>query len=175
MSEMDRLREEKRPKSAYPFKEPVKLRPNNIVNTPHYLVTPFDNLTTLKTAAQFNNYYSPTNKNNANTNNNNNIINNINGRFNPHPYHYNYHNNLHVQPNFNSYYNEEKFFDNFLNQISNGKDSKNDKSFYKYYAKENDRRKREGNSFLMLLPGIAIPIDTDAGESEDESNSSTSN
>jgi hypothetical protein len=161
---MDRLREEKRPKSAYPFKEPVKLKPTNIAHSPHYLVAPFDNLATLKTASQFNNYYA--------TNNNNNII---NSRFNPHPYQYHYHNNLHIQPNINSYYNEEKFFDNFLNQITNGKDSKNDKSFYKYYAKENDRRKREGNSFLMLLPGIAIPIDTDAGESEDESNSSTSN
>ncbi len=52
-----------------------------------------------------------------------------------------------ARPPSNPYYNDEKFFDNFLNQMNqqaaNGKDS-SDKSFYKYYAKENDKRKREG-------------------------------
>ena len=47
-------------------------------------------------------------------------------------------------------------------------------NFYESYSKENDKRKKEGNGFLMLLPGIAIPIDTDAGES-DEDNTYNSN
>lgn len=50
----------------------------------------------------------------------------------------------------------------------NTKDPKGEKNFYESYAKENDRRKKEGNGFLMLLPGIAIPIDTDAGESDED-------
>lgn len=70
----------------------------------------------------------------------------------------------------------------------NYKEFKNGKNFYENYARENDRRKKEGkknlewykknnknannlkfkgNGFLMLLPGIAIPIDTDAGDSDD--------
>ena len=32
-------------------------------------------------------------------------------------------------------------------------------------------KKKKGNGFLMLLPGIAIPIDTDAGDSDDASSS----
>ncbi|RNA27291.1 hypothetical protein BpHYR1_034280, partial [Brachionus plicatilis] len=43
------------------------------------------------------------------------------------------------------------------------------KNFYESYAKENDRRKKEGSGFLMLLPGIAIPIDTDAADSDESS------
>ena len=79
-----RLRDEKRPKSAYPFKEPVKN-----INYNNRFLNPFDNMTSLKAA----------------------------------PY---THNNITQQ----NYFNDEKFFDNFLNQMNNGKDSKNDKSFY---------------------------------------------
>jgi len=44
------------------------------------------------------------------------------------------------------------------------------KTFYQSYSEENDRRKKEGNGFLMLLPGIAIPIDNDILESDEGSN-----
>ncbi|CAF0721698.1 unnamed protein product [Brachionus calyciflorus] len=47
--------------------------------------------------------------------------------------------------------------------------NQNGKNFYENYARENDRRKKEGNGFLMLLPGIAIPIDTDAADSDESS------
>ena len=47
-------------------------------------------------------------------------------------------------------------------------------NFYENYSKENDKRKKEGNGFLMLLPGIAIPIDTDAGESDEDNSYNSS-
>ena len=47
-------------------------------------------------------------------------------------------------------------------------------NFYENYSKENDKRKKEGNGFLMLLPGIAIPIDTDAGDSDEDNSYNSS-
>lgn len=60
---------------------------------------------------------------------------------------------------------------NYYEEPSFPWDIRDSKNFYEVYSKENDRRKREGNSFLMLLPGIAIPIDTDADQSDDAGSS----
>lgn len=42
------------------------------------------------------------------------------------------------------------------------------KNFYQNYMEENNKRKKEGNPFLMLLPGIAIPVDNDIIDSDDD-------
>ncbi len=132
------------------FQEPEKKNQNrmNPINNANIRVKP----ATPSFGVSSNNEETPKN---YLTNNNNNIA--------PHHHHHNHH-QISIDDQLK------------LAELDNLSDDGSgvEANFYESYSKENDKRKKEGNGFLMLLPGIAIPIDTDAGES-DEDNTYNSN